>query len=110
LRPLQIQEEARPDWTRGLLAVLALVLLLAWLDSLEAHGATREELQLTRSALLRARDQAAAIETSPAVRLDVDVLGGFRCQQFHTRREWTEVVAQKCAELGRVLTIARASP
>ena len=101
--------DSRPDWKNGLLALLAAVLALGWIDANDNAVYERERAEQASEASSQWMDRANATETVAAVRL-VDGPAGFRCQLYNIQREWELVVAAECKRLAGLLRTARATP
>lgn len=108
LEALRVCRE-QPDWRLELLTTLVVVLALcvaATLGQLYVQrNVARENLGLAEFW----KQRAERIQTLPAVQLEPNG-SGFRCRAYNVRWEWEAAVASECEKLGRLLTLARATP
>lgn len=102
--------DARPDWGKGLLMMLAAVLALGWIDANDRAVAEREVAQAAGHAAGHWMERAHAVEQTAAVRLVAGSPNGYECELFNVQREWELVVAAECKRLAGILRTARATP
>ncbi len=97
-------DDFEPDWRHGLLAVLAFLVMLGWLDAKDNEAFYREAAEKAHRDAQEARQE---LEGGAHVRW---VGKGYRCQYGNIKREWHQVLSAECTRTGNILQAARATP
>lgn len=101
---------AKPDWTVELLALLGLVLFIAWLMAIAQYTPVAAEAARARHDAAQWKAKATAPpEAFVGVRIQREGVG-FRCEIHNVRREWERAITSQCEALGSMLVTARTTP
>ncbi len=90
-------------WLQGILAVACLVLAYGITDANDRAA----QAQLAASLYARHAERLQYQLDKPAVRIDVDNPEQFRCTQWRIRDPWIGQAAERCAQLGQFILMAR---
>ena len=100
--PVKVRDDD-PDWRHGLLALLAFVAMLAWLDEMDNAAEYRKAAEKAHQAAQEARQELQAEKMAEGIRWHEN---GYECR-FRVKRIWHSVFLRECDRIGRMIADAR---
>lgn len=101
--PRRWDDDAKPDWLSGLLAILAFALLLGWLDAKDNADFMAQAAEKANKTAQEARQELQAEREASGIKWIGD---GYECR-FRVLAVYHNVFARECQRLGAMLADAR---